>query len=315
MRISKEFKIGFIFIIAIAILVWGFNFLKGKNVFTKERNYYAVYSEVGGLVQSKPVLINGLKVGQVKDLYFDPSMNGKIIVVLSINHSFPIPKNTIALIYSQDLMGSKAVSLELGDSKELAQPGDTLLTNVETSLKEEVNQQILPLKLKAEDLISSIDTMVVAIRGVFNKDIRNELIQSIRNIRMTFENLENTTNNLDTLVTSQSNRIASILTNLDQITRNLSNNKEQISAILSNLAQVTDTLANSHIPDIFNNLNKASEELAAAMDKVKRGEGSLGKLVNDDKLYNDLNKAVNELNLLLEDIHQNPKKYVRLSVF
>jgi phospholipid/cholesterol/gamma-HCH transport system substrate-binding protein len=315
LKISKEFKIGFIFIIAIGILIWGFNFLKGKNVFSKERVFYAVYQQVGGLEPSKPVLISGLKVGQVKKLYFAPSMNGDIIVVLTISQDFPIPKNTVALIYSQDLMGSKAVSLELGNSQELAQSGDTLLTSVEASLKEEVNQQILPLKLKAEDLISSIDTMVVAVKGVFNKDIRNELISSIRSIRLTFENLENTTENLDTLVSTQSERIASILNHLDQITKNLSENKDEISAILTNVADLSDTLAHSNLPVILDNLEKATTDLSTALEKVQNGEGTLGKLVNDDKLYNELDKAATELNRLLEDVRLHPKKYVRFSVF
>ena len=200
MKFSREFKIGFLFILATAVLVWGFSFLKNKNILYKERVLIAVYTHVNGLNPSNPVYINGVKVGQVGKVFFDPSMDGDIIVQLVFTDKFPIPSKSVARIFSEDLMGSKAVEILLGAGPDYAQNGDTLITEVETSLKDAVNQQILPLKLKAEDLLSSIDTMVVAIKGVFNKDALADLNASIKSIRNTFSNLENTTQNLDTLV-------------------------------------------------------------------------------------------------------------------
>jgi phospholipid/cholesterol/gamma-HCH transport system substrate-binding protein len=315
LKFSREFKIGFLFILAIAVLVWGFSFLKNKNILYKERVLIAVYTHVNGLNPSNPVYINGVKVGQVGKVFFDPSMDGDIIVQLVFTDKFPIPSKSVARIFSEDLMGSKAVEILLGAGPGYAQNGDTLSTDVETSLKDAVNQQILPLKLKAEDLLSSIDTMVVAIKGVFNKDALADLNASIKSIRNTMSNLENTTQNLDTLVLLQSGRLSSILYNIDMITRNLNNNSEEISRVLGNLASLSDTIAKSNISGIIINLDKTIGDLSLVMARIEKGEGTLGLLINDDKLYKDLEKSASELNLLLEDIRLNPKRYVRISVF
>ena len=315
MKFSKEFKIGFLFILAIAVLVWGFSFLKNKNILYKERVLIAVYKHVNGLNPSNPVYINGVKVGQVGRVYFDPTMNGDIIVELVFTDKFPVPSSSVARIFSEDLMGSKAVEILLGTGPGYAQHGDTLSTGIETSLKDAVNQQILPLKLKAEELLSSIDTMVVAIKGVFNKDIRDDLNASIKSIRNTFSNLENTTQNLDTLVLLQSGRLASILYNIDMITRNLNNNSEEINRVLGNLANLSDTITRSNISGIIGNLDKTIGDLSLVMTRIEKGEGTLGLLINDDKLYKDLEKSAHDLDLLLEDIRLNPKRYVRVSVF
>ncbi len=315
MKISKEFKIGILFILATIILIWGFNFLKNTELFSKEKVLYAVYQNVDGLEPSGPIFINGVKVGQVSRVYFDPRLNGDIIVQLKFTEPFPIPDNSIARIFSVDLMGSKAINIMLGNSVNLAEDSDTLLTAVETSLKDAVNQQILPLKLKAEELLSSIDTMVVAIQGVFNKDIRDDLSASIKSIRHTMSNLENTTQNLDTLVYTQSGRLSSIIYNIDMITQNLKNNSEEINRVLDNLATISDTLARANIAGIARNLDNTVTTLSTVLNKMDRGEGTLGMLINDDKLYHDLEKSALELNRLIEDIRLNPKRYVRLSVF
>jgi phospholipid/cholesterol/gamma-HCH transport system substrate-binding protein len=315
LKFSKEFRIGFLFILATAILVWGFSFLKNKNILYKEKVLIAVYKNVNGLNTSNPVFINGVKVGQVGNVYFNPNLKGDIIVELVFTDKFPVPSNSTARIFSVDLMGSKAIEILLGAGPEIAQNGDTLSADVETSLKDAVNQQILPLKLKAEDLLSSIDTMVVAIKGVFNKDIRNDLNASIKSIRQTFSNLENTTQNLDTLVYVQSGRLSSILYNIDQITRNLNNNSDEISRILGNFSTLSDTLAHANITGVIRNIDSTFTKLANIMDKVDKGEGTLGLLVNNDQLYKDLQDAVYQLNLLIVDIKQNPKRYVRVSVF
>jgi phospholipid/cholesterol/gamma-HCH transport system substrate-binding protein len=315
LKLSREFKIGFLFILATAVLVWGFSFLKNKNILYKERVMIAVYQHVNGLEPSNPIYINGVKVGQVGKVFFDPRMNGDIIVHLVFTDKFPIPANSTARIFSEDLMGSKAIEILLGTSPEYVQNGDTLHTEIETSLKDAVNQQILPLKLKAEDLLSSLDTMVIAIKGVFNKDIREDLTASIKSIRATMSNLENTTHNLDTLVYTQSGRLSSILYNIDMITRNLNNNSGEISRILGNLANLSDTIAQANISGILGNLDKTVGDLSVVMSRIEKGEGTLGMLIKDDALYNQLEKSAIDLDLLLEDIRLNPKRYVRISVF
>lgn len=315
MKISKEFKIGFLFILAAAILIWGWSFLKNKNIFYKEKVLYAIYQNVNGLKTSNPVYISGVKVGQTGKVYFDPSLNGDIIVEMIFTEAFPITSNSTARIFSEDLMGSKAIEILLAKGPELAQDGDTLYSDVETSLKDAVNQQIMPLKIKAEGLISSIDTIVVAIQSIFSKDAREDLTASIKSIRQTFSNLESTSQSLDTLMITQSNRLASILYNIDMITRNLNNNNDKINRVLDNMASLSDTLARANISGVIANLDNTVSEFSVIMKKIDSGEGTLGQLVNNDTLYLELEKSAKELNLLLEDIRLNPKRYVRVSVF
>lgn len=315
LKFSKEFRIGFLFILATAVLIWGFSFLKNKNILYKEKVLIAVYKNVNGLNSSNPLFINGVKVGQVGEVFFNPSLNGDIIVQLVFTDKFPVPKNSIAKIFSIDLMGSKGVEIQLGPGPEIAVNGDTLLTDVETSLKDAVNQQIMPLKLKAEDLLGSIDTMVIAVQGIFNKEALEDLNASIKSIRHTFTNLESTSQNLDTLIIMESGRLSSIMYNIDMITRNLTNNSNEIDRILGNLASVSDTLARSNISGVIQKINKTFTDLENILTRVDKGQGTLGLLVNDEKLYNDLQKSATELNLLLEDIRVNPKRYVRISVF
>ncbi len=315
MKISRELIVGIIFIVTVGLFFWGFNFLKGSDIFKKQREFYVEYDAVNGLIKANPVVINGLKVGQVKDLYFSPDNSGNIIVILVLNNDFPIPKNSIARIYSSDLMGSKAIDLQLGKSNTLAQSGDTLKAKVEASLKEEVNAQVQPLKKKAEDLMGSIDSVVTVIQTIFNENARKNLENSFESIKNTLVSLQNTTYNIDTLVISEKNRLSSIITNIDEITKNLKANDENISNILANFSTLSDTLAKSEIPKTFINANKSIEKLSKILEKINSGEGSLGLLLHNDSLYIDLQKSSSDLNKLLEDIRLNPKKYVRFSIF
>ena len=317
-KTKKRFKpviIGASFVAAIVIFVWGFNFLKSTNLFNKETIYYASYNKVNGLIKANPVVINGLRVGQVKNVYFNPDVSGDIMVSIILSTDFPIPNNTIARIFSSDLMGSKAIELELGNSKIILQEGDTLPTSVEAGLMAEVNAQVQPIKKKAEDLMASIDTLVTAFQSIFNKSARENLAGSFLNIEKTLANLQNATSNIDTLVVEESSRISSILVNLDSLTTTFRKNKGNITAIIENFEMISDSLAKSEIPGTFARLNKSLDNVQTILDKVNRGEGTLGMLMNDDSLYLELNRSASALDSLLVDIKRNPKRYVRFSLF
>ncbi len=315
MKLSKEFKVGLVAIVTIALFIWGFNYLKGLDIFKNHKTFYAIYPRVNGLTPANPVSIHGLNVGQVTDISFTPDMSGNIVVEFIVTTDLPLPKNSVANIFSSDLMGSKAIEIVLGDTNVYLDDGDTLVPEVEASLKDAVNQQIAPLKHKAEELISSIDSAVVAIRGVFNKKTRDNLQNSIASISVTLRHIENASYNLDTLVVTQKNRLVEILTNIELITGNLKDNNENISNILNNFSTISDSLAKAQIPKTFDNINRTINDLAQVADKINTGQGTIGLLLNDDKLYNNLQKASNNLNALLEDLQQNPKKYVRFSLF
>ena len=315
MKLSKEFKVGLVAIATIAIFIWGFNYLKGLDIFKTYKTFYAIYPRVNGLMEANPVSIHGLNVGQVSRISFTPDMSGNIIVEFMVTTDLPLPKNSIANIYSSDLMGSKAIEIVIGDASTYLDDGDTLISEVEATLKDAVNQQIAPLKNKAEELIGSIDSAVVAIRGVFNRRTRENLRNSIESIRITLKNLESATYNIDTLVSSQKSRLAAILDNVESITGNLRENNENITNIINNFSTISDSLAKAQIPKTFDNINSTISDLAEVVEKVNTGQGTIGLLLNDDKLYNNLQKASNNLNALLEDLQQNPKKYVRFSLF
>jgi phospholipid/cholesterol/gamma-HCH transport system substrate-binding protein len=315
LKYKREISIGLVFIVALALFIWGFNYLKGFNLFKEQRVLYAVYDQVSGLTKANPVSINGLKVGQVSDIYFEPGFSGKIIVELTIETQLPIPKNSVALIYSSDLMGSKAIDLKLGMDTALVANGDTLLNKVEASLKEAVNQQIQPLKAKAEELIMSIDSVVTVIKQIFNEQARENLTSSLASVQATFENLESASYNLDLMIAAEKERFGEIMSNLESITTTIRENEENIDNIISNFSVISDSLAKAEIPQTFANINNAVSDVAEIVQKIENGEGTIGMLVNDDKLYRNLQKSAEQLSLLLEDFRVNPKRYVRFSLF
>ena len=301
--------------IAIAFFIWGFNFLKGRDIFNKETVFYAKYHEISGLTVSNPVLINGLKTGLVNRIYFDPDLSGDIIVEFLISNDFPIPKNTVARIFSSDLMGSKAVEFKLGDSPDFAQSGDTLMTAMEASLMQEVNAQVQPIKMKAENLLSSIDSLVVAIQAVLNDNARENLKTSFSGLKNTIQNLENTTGNIDTLINSESRRISRILQNIDSLSLTLKNNRESFAAIINNFEKISDSLVVADIPQTLKKANSSLNHLDSILLAIDRGEGTIGMLMHNDTLYIEMTKSAEELNKLLEDIRLNPKRYVKFSLF
>ncbi len=315
MKRYKSILIGVTFILSLALFIWGYNFLKGKNILQKQFFYYAKYESIEGLEVSNAVLINGLRVGQVNQVYFDPDLSGDIIVLMMLSQDFPVPKNSVARIFSADLMGSKSIDLKLGSAIELARPGDTLASATEGSIKDEVNAQVQPIKIKAENLLSSIDSLVVAIQTIFNESARENLVESFNDIRLTFSNLERTTSNIDTLVESEANRIASILSNIDSVSLTLRDNRESISNIIGNLETFSDSLVKTDIVATFDKANKSLSELDEILTKINEGEGTLGMLLHNDTLYMEVNKSAEELNKLLEDIRLNPKRYVKFSLF
>ncbi len=311
----KAYGIGLSFIVALVLFIWGFNFLKGNDIFGKETVYFSEYYQVNGLVKANPVMINGLRVGKVKDIYFNPDMSGRIIVSFTLSNDFPVPVNSVARIFSSDLMGSKAIDLVLGDSKQFAHDGDTVKSQVEAGLMAEVNAQVQPIKKKAEDLLASMDTLVVAFQSIFNESARDNLKESFNNIRMTFENLENATGNIDNLVVTESGRISSILIRLDSLALILSQNKQNFDQIISNFRSISDSLAQSNIPATFSNINTTVADMQKLLSSIEQGKGTLGQLMVNDSLYNQLNNSAASLDSLLRDIRENPKRYVKFAVF
>ncbi|MBS4060770.1 MAG: MCE family protein [Bacteroidetes bacterium] len=311
----KVYTVALSFVLALVLFIWGFNFLKGKDVFNKEQLYIVEYKEVNGLIKSNPVVINGLRVGQVRDIYFHPSLNGKLIVVLALTTKFPVPDNSIARIFSSDLMGSKAIELQLGTSKTYLMPNDTLLSSIEASLMDEVNAQVLPLKNKAETLLSSVDSLVVILQTILSENAKDNIFSSLQSVSATIQNLERTTLVIDSVVSTESSRISSILYNIELITRNFEQNNGEINTILSNMAALSDSLVKADIGSVVHHADASLAELNKLLDAINRGQGTVGQMMHNDTLYYQLEKSAEELNKLLEDVRLNPKRYVKFSLF
>ncbi len=301
--------------VGLALLIWGYSYLKGKDIFTNERVFIAVYNEIDGLTKANAISIHGMKVGQVKDVYFNPSLNGEIIVELAVSNNFPIPKNSIARIFSSGLMGSKEISINIGNSAELAKSGDTLLSSMESTLRDEVNRQVQPLKNKAEDLMSSLDSMVTIFQTIFNDNARDNLASSFEDIRKTFYNLEHTSSRMDTLITYETSRLSMIIEHIESISHNLDDNEENISNILTNFSTLSDSMAKADVAGTFMSVNRSMNDLQQILEKINDGEGTVGKLLQNDSLYFHLEKSAADLNRLLEDIKLHPKRYVKFSIF
>lgn len=315
MKIAKEIWIGLTFLVALALIIWGVNFLKGSSIFQTQTALYAVYDRVDGLNASSPVTLNGLKIGQVENVGFLEDGSGRILVKMRLSEPFGIPENTVAAIVSSDLLGSKEISLQLGNALVYCANGDTLPSSIQKSLQEEVNLQVAPLKKKAEDLMASLDSMVTVIGLVFNENLRSSLQESIGSIQMTIENLRSTTSSLDTLMDTQKTRLENIIAHTESITQNLESNNASITNILTNFSSLSDTIAAADIAGTLLKTNAVLKEVETITASIAKGEGSMGLLVNDDKLYYRLENASKDLDLLLQDMRLNPDRYLHFSVF
>lgn len=304
-KLSKEFKSGFIFLLAIVFLVYGLKYLKGLNVFEANKPYYAIYDEIDGLQVGSAVRLNGFNVGMVNAIVLND--NNNLLVTLNITEIENIPDNSICKIVNQDLMGTKGVSLILGNSQTFAKSGDTLLSGIENSLQDEVNAQILPLKNKAEGLIGSVDSLLTIVTAVLNKNTRKSLSNSIKSLDETFTVLSSTMTKIDSMVYQNDARVSKILLNLESITLNLNDTSSGIKPILYNLSSISDSLSKSNFSSLINNIDKLS-------NNINNGSGTLSKLMKDEKLYNNFEKSTSELAELIEDIKNNPKRYVNFSI-
>lgn len=316
MKIKKEVKIGFVMLLAISLLFWGANFLKGNNIFSKNRNYYAVYDHVDRLAPSNPVTVNGFKVGQVESVGFIPGNSGQLLVKFSITEeSLNIPEDTKAEIVSLDILGSKAIDLKLGRSSEMANPKDTLTSDIEATLTETVNQEIAPLKKKAEDLISTVDSAIIVVSTIFNQRARNDLDSSFSNIRSSLKTFNRTMTRIDGLVAEEREHLNAIFANVESISRNLAENNETLNNSLENIEAITDSLAGANLKETVANASESMKQLSEIMEKVNEGEGSLGMLINNDTLYQNLEASAADLDQLLLDMRLNPERYVHFSIF
>jgi phospholipid/cholesterol/gamma-HCH transport system substrate-binding protein len=309
LKISNETKIGALTAVSITILILGYSFLKGNDVFSGSNKFYAVYRSVEGLTVSKPVLVNGFQIGRVSKMELHP--DGRTTVEFKIDPKYEIPANTLAKLESTDLLGGKAIVFQLGNSRELAQDKDTLRADIQGSLAESLQ----PIQRKAEVLMSKIDSALGAINNIMNPTLQKNIDRSFASIANSLQTLEGTTKKVDALVGAQSSHIDAIMNNAETVSGNLKTSTSHFNGIATNFEKFSADLSNSNIKQTLDNTNKAVDNLQQTLSKVNSTDGSLGLLINDKKMYNNLNDASNNLNNLFIDIKAHPSRYVSFSVF
>ncbi len=314
-HIKREVKLALTAIAAVVILIWGINFLKARVLFDRNNIFYGIYDRVDGLKVSSSVIYRGYSVGQVNAINFTGEHFDKVLVQFSVGKKLEIPSNTVAAIQNADLMGSKAINLIPGDALDYAQSGDTLRTQLELGLMEQLNKQLEPLKKRAENVMVSLDTVLMALQEIFSEDANGNIHGSLKSVSRTLNNMENASGTLNLLLSHQSDQISRILENIHSITENLENNNTEIARSLSNVTSISDSLREINLNYTIRSLNNILLQTDSIVTKINRGKGTLGEVVNDEELYYNLTAVSNNLNKLLSEFRQNPKRFVNLSVF
>lgn len=322
MEKDKAIKIGLLLVITAGILYWGFNFLSGKNVFTQTNTYYAKYERIDGLQKNASILLRGHKIGQVQDIYFTDNQYKVLMVELSIDKDILIPSNAKARIFSSDLMGTKSIDLILPQSKkdkmvanQILFDGDSISTEIEGSLQDQVRIEMLPVKEQAEKLMETAASAIEKIDLVLNETTGKQLATSFEKIQSTLDALHNSSVTLDTILTKSNHNIQGVLRNVASITQNISNKGEEIEQIIANFEQISDTIAKANIAETILMTDSVMTEFSILLDQINNGNGSFSALVKDEALYNNLEATTKNLNVLIKDIEDNPKKYVHFSLF
>lgn len=314
-HIKREVKLALTAIAAIVILIWGINFLKAKVLFDRNNVFYGLYDRVDGLKISSSVIYRGYSVGQVTAIQFTGEHFDKVLVQFSVGKKLEIPSNTIAAIQSSDLMGSKSINLIPGDAPTYAHSGDTLRTQLELGIVEQLNKQLAPLKKKAETIMVSLDSVLVALQEIFSEGANGNIRTSLKSVSRTLDNVEQASGTLNHLLAKESGRISDILENVNNISANLENSNADISRTIVNVSAISDSLKEVNLNQSVRYLNGVLLQTDSILAKINRGKGTLGEAVNNDELYYNLTALSTNLNKLLTEFRENPKRFVNLSVF
>ncbi|WP_088323049.1 MlaD family protein [Polaribacter tangerinus] len=301
---SKELKVGIIAVVIVVGFIWGFNFLKGTNLFdTGTRVFKVEYAKIGGLSKSSPVTINGLKVGKVDKIEFNttPEKKGYLIVTFHVENDFEFSKNSLVQIYSPNPLSGSSLAIIPDYNGEAAVSGDFLTGEMEESLFTSIGERLDPLQQKIEKVLVSADTLFGGINKILNEKTISEVNRSITDLSATIHQLRSTVSTVNTMIVENKESLKNSIENTKNITENFS--------------KVSDSLASVNFNEIIKNAENAISNFNSVSEKINSGEGTVGKLINDKNMYNNLEAATKELEQLLRDIKLNPKRYIHFSIF
>jgi phospholipid/cholesterol/gamma-HCH transport system substrate-binding protein len=297
MKLSNEIKTAILVLSGILMFIVGFSYLKSNNIFSSDRTFFAIYDDIEGVSVGTPVTVSGFNVGSIQDIsFYQNTMD--ILVKFRVENKVKFSKNSVAQIYETGLIGGKALAI-LPNNGPLAQSGDTLRSSIAPGLTELVNDKLSPLQEKIESTFVSADSLLKNINNVLDVNSQNQIKESFSQLSDLTINLKESAENLNSIINSNEIKINDIVSNVDNFSSNFSS--------LSN--------SFSDVEVIIGNLTKTSNNLNSIIDEISSGDGTFNQLIYDDSMIKSLNEASNNLNLLMEDLRLNPKRYVHFSLF
>ena len=308
---KKEVKIGLTVFVAFLILLWGFNFLKGRNIIEVGKSYYGVYDRIDGLTKASPVFYRGFKIGSVRDIEFHPDMPNRFLVTFTLFDQINIPSDSKAQIYSLDLMGSKGVQFIRGKSDAMLAVGDTLNTSVMGDLADKMSMEVLPLKDKTERLIVKLDTVLTNIGKMFSEE-EGRFRSSMYNLDRSLQHFESISRSLSNKM-ADDGEVTMMLQHTDSLLATMAAQRPYIDSTFSNLSSFSGQLKAADIDKTVEQLRLTLSSTNTLLDSLNSGKGSLGKLLTDEELYLSLNDVSKSLDRLLIDFRHNPDRYVSFS--
>ena len=301
LKLSRELKTGVLILTCITIFIFGFNYLKGISLFNNSKIISALYTDVEGLVIGANVTINGMNVGKVKNIDFNENYE-KIMVTFSLRNDLTFSNQSKAQLYEAGLIGGKAIAIiPIYDNGNVIKNGDLLPSDIKPGLTELVNQQIAPLQDKIEGLLTSADSLFAGVSNVMNYETQNNLKLALEGITESVDNVAKLTKNMNQIVKQNERNFKGTMDNLKNTSKNLN--------------QLTDSLNQMPLNSTIKNFEQTSTDLKTIISRLELGNGTIGKLLNEDGLYNKLLGSSEALEALLNDLKDNPKNYVHFSIF
>ncbi len=299
MKVSNETKVGILAAISITILVLGYNFMRGKNLWTKTKTYYAAYEEVDGLFASNPVVVNGFNIGQVESVKMDPK-SLKLIVGVRIPDDIDVPINSTLRIVNNDMVGSKAIELIRGSASAFASDGDTLASDRDANIVEAVSEVLTPLSKSLKQVLAHIDS---AISGV-------DLQSTMKDLSDALGAFSKTTRLLKSKIEEESDKLSSIIGNVSDITDDIKQSTPVIRNMISQLDSASGMFARMELDSLIAGFDLALKDISKTMGAIQEGQGTLGKLATDDAVFDNLNNMLVSLDSLAKDIQRYPDRYI-----
>lgn len=322
MRVSKEFKVGLLVVLGLLLLFIGTNFLKGGGIFGKDKEFYAEFDNSAGLQPSNEVQLNGVRVGQVISVDLKEDNASKVIVRFSIEkEELLIPTTSEIWLISSDILGTKALDLRIPvdtmPRSDVAyyESGDYITAHTELSLEDQIGEELLPLKKKTEELIGSVEQIIVSVNSFWDTSAAYTIDESLYEVRDAIEKFGELANNLSILVENETKQVNVILKDVKEITGNIAANSDSITNVIHNLSSITDDVADSGLDTILTDLKSGLTELNVLLADINEGQGTVGKLLHTDSLHQELMETNQSIQNLLDDFQANPNKFVHFSVF